>query len=529
VSISAAGGKNPFETSIPLEVHVAKQKTVRAGRTRTRNSASRRAAANPVSILAWDDDPGAPDESPARGPETRPKPNLGGVLAIAIKGKAPAAGQYAQNTPQFRYWTAADALARGIAFWSRILPAGTRWFTGAKLPVTLDAGEDLNAYYDRAGLNFFHRTVRGHELFSGESADVVCHELGHAVLDAIRPELWDTATAEAAAFHESFGDMSALLCNLQLESVRREVLGETGGRLYQSSRLSRLAEQLGWGIRQLMPDQAERDCLRNAVNRLFYRDPNSLPPSGPVTSLSSEPHSFSRVFTGAFFEGLAGLLSKSPDEAELLAASEEAARLLVRAVLDSPIVPDYYSQIAAHIVSAATRPAAREAFRAAFVRHGVLSLQAAVSLDGHGSRGGRRRAATAKSTEASLDRGVAMVGPPESAPAKGVRSVTVPGARFGLSVPMRIQAPVDVKRYSVASAAVDLGSVPAPSVESSVTGFLEDLFRRGRIDTARAASAQNAIRHPFARRTHELVERNAELTLQRRCFDCGFDQSPREA
>jgi hypothetical protein len=477
------------------EVDVAKKKRAPA-------PAPAPKAAN--AILAWEDDPGAPDEAPARSPEQRPVPVLTGKLGIAIKGRAPAPRQYAQKTAEFRYWTAADALARGIQFWSRMLPAGTRWFTGAKLPVTLDAGEDLNAYYDRRGLNFFHRTVRGQLLFSGESADVVCHELGHAVLDAIRPELWDTVTAEAAAFHESFGDMSALLCNLQLESVRREVLSETGGRLYQSSQLSRLAEQLGWGIRQLMPDQADRDCLRNAVNRFFYRDPNTLPPSGPVSSLSSEPHSFSRVFTGGFFEGLAGLLSQTPDQAELLSASEEAAKLLVRAVLDSPIVPDYYSQIAAHIVSAATKPQSRNAFRAAFVRHGILSLQAAVTLE--------------HTTAPRRARGLRAEAP--------TRDVMIPGARFGLTSPMRVQAPTEAKRYSVSSAALDLGSLPTPSVDTSIAVFLEDLFRRGRVDVGKSAAAQNAIRHPFARHTHELVERDAQLTLERRCFDCGFDHSP---
>jgi len=501
---------------------VAKKQASRGRRSKTKRSASRRTPAAPVTILAWDDDPGAPDESPARTPASRAVPSLDGRLAVSIRGRRPAPGQYALRTPQFRYWAAADALGRGIAFWSRLLPASTRWFTGASLPVNLDVGEDLNAYYDRRGLSFFHRVVRGEELFSGESPDVVCHELGHAVLDAIRPELWDTATAEAAGFHESFGDISAILSNLQLESVRSEVLLETSGRLYQSSRLSRLAEQLGWGIRQVSPDQTDRDCLRNAVNRFFYHDPNTLPPSGPATSLSSEPHSFSRVFTGAFFEGLASSLSRTPDSAELQAASVDAARMLVSAILASPIVPDYYSQIAAHVVRAATTPQAREGFRAAFVRHGVLSLQAAVAMDGGGSAPKRRRGAAA--APAALG-GVAMAASSGEPPAAAVRHVAVPGARFGLSAPMRVQAPADVKRFGVAAAAVDLGSVQAPSVESAVMVFLEDLFRRGRVDARSLASAQNAVQHPYARRTHQLVERDAELRLERRCFDCGFDHS----
>jgi hypothetical protein len=440
-------------------------------------------------------------------------PRIVGRLAVAISGRAPAAARHAPKTPQFRYWTAADALARGVQFWSRVLPAGTRWFTGAALPVTLDAGEDLNAYYDRVGLSFFHRRIRGEELFSGESPDVVCHELGHAVLDAIRPELWDTATAEAAAFHEAFGDVSALLCNLQLESVRRAVLSETGGRLYQSSSLSRIAEQLGWGIRQAMPDQTDRDCLRNAVNRFFYRDPNALPPTGPAASLTSEPHSFSRVFTGAFFEGFAGAIPAGATPSDLLAASRDAGALLVRAVLASPIVPDYFSQIAAHVVGAAATPRVRDAFRAGFVRHGVLSLEAAVALEGDAATGSRA---------AALDGSAAI----DSRGSAAVRDVTVSGARFGLAAPMRIQAPAGVKRFAVAAAAVDLGSLPPASVETAVAGFLEDLFRRGRVDTGPSRAAQGAIRHPFARRTHQLVARDAEFLLQRRCVDCGFDHSP---
>lgn len=509
---------------------MAKVKRSRVNRRPTKRTSvtSRSAAAAAATILAWDDDPGAPGEVPARAPAVRPVPSLKGTLAASIKGKAPAAGQYALKTPQFRYWTAADALARGIAFWSRILPAGTRWFTGATLPVTLDAGDDLNAYYDRRGLNFFHRQVRGETLFSGESADVLCHELGHAVLDAIKPELWNTATAEAAAFHESFGDMSAILSNLQLESVRREALTETGGRLYQSSRLSRLAEQLGWGIRQAMPDQADPDCLRNAVNRFFYRDPNTLPPSAPASSLSSEPHSFSRVFTGAFFEGLAGLLSSTADQAELLAASETAAKMLVSGILASPIVPDYFSQVAAHVVTAAAGTPARDSFRAAFVRHGVLSLQAAVALDGGTASGPRRARGMSSRLTAdavSLEGHAVMTAPRQALSGASVRQLSVPGGRFGLTGSLQIQAPADVKRYAVASAALDLGSVPPASVETSVTGFLEDLFRRGRVEIGSTAATQNAIRHPFARRTHELVEKSAELRLERRCFDCGFDHS----
>src|SRR5262249_56216236 len=104
----------------------------------------------------------------------------------------------------------------------------------------------------------------GGTVFSSESPEFVCHELGHAVLDSLKPQLFDAASIEVAAFHESFGDTSAILSALQLPSLREGVLAETGGVLHRASRLSRLAEQLGWGIRPAVPSAVEAHCLANA-------------------------------------------------------------------------------------------------------------------------------------------------------------------------------------------------------------------------------------------------------------------------
>jgi hypothetical protein len=57
--------------------------------------------------------------------------------------------------------------------------------------------------------------------------------MGHAILDAIKPQLWDAASQEIPAFHESFGDMSAILSALQLQPLRLAVLQETSGRIYR--------------------------------------------------------------------------------------------------------------------------------------------------------------------------------------------------------------------------------------------------------------------------------------------------------
>jgi 3-hydroxyacyl-CoA dehydrogenase len=54
----------------------------------------------------------------------------------------------------------------------------------------------------------------GKTFFSGASTDVVSHEVGHGLLDSIRPELWDAPFLEAGAFHGTvFGGVSiALAC-----------------------------------------------------------------------------------------------------------------------------------------------------------------------------------------------------------------------------------------------------------------------------------------------------------------------------
>lgn len=279
-------------------------------------------------VLAWEDDPdsGAPALQVAV-PNLTKKP-----FALKIVGLAPPAKVYDAGTAKFRYWTAADALARAATFWAGIVPSGTSWQPGATLAVKLDNGSDLNAYYDRNSLSFFHAPIGTKTVYSGESPDILCHELGHAVLDAVRPQLWDATADEVAAFHESFGDMSAILSALQVQPFRIALLSETGGRLYRSSRLSRLAEQLGWAIRSRRPDLVDPDCLRNAVNSFFYRTSDTIPPDGPATILSSEPHSYSRVFTGGFFSALAGMLntrSSKPKEADLAAVSRDAGHLLI--------------------------------------------------------------------------------------------------------------------------------------------------------------------------------------------------------
>lgn len=468
-------------------------------------------------ILAWEDDPlvVSVPVPVAATPIRRPVPDLAAAalrIEIRTSRKSPAPREYTPGTPEFRYWAAADALQRGIGFWSRLVPSTLKWYrtVGKALRVELDAGEDLNAYYTRQGLEFFHANVSGQAVFAGESPDVVCHELGHALLDALRPQLFNAASIEAAAFHESFGDMSALLSALQLPSIRSRVLLQTEGRLYRSSRHSRIAEQLGWAIRQVRPDAVDPDCLRNAVNSFFYMDPSKLPPDGPSGQLSSRPHSFSRVFTGAFLEMLGGMLRLlGPTEENLLQASFDSGQLLVDAIRRAPVVPAYFSQVAAAMLDADRSRFGgryRDALKSAFVRHGILSL-------------------TAAAAKTSLPpEGPSFAAGPEPSEAPELPMAEIVAGAYGLGVDrILVHAPSEPVRFQAFGAAPDLGEAPSHGQAEDAQYFLEDLLRRGRVDLGEHGDEESRIAHPFSKKTHRLVRSNGGLALERLRFDCGFD------
>ena len=484
-------------------------------RGKARAAATERKAQPKGMINAWEDDPAAGNQPSGGQVIQRPVPVLRDQplpIRIVHPASAPEAKPHPPGTAEFRYWTAAEALRRGADLWGALLP-GLSWEVGPILPVDLDFGVDLNAFYDRLGLKFFHGVAAGRTVFSGESPDVVCHELGHALLDSFKPQLFDAASIEVAAFHESFGDMSALLSALQLPSVREGVLAETGGVLRRASRLSRLAEQLGWAIRQSAPSAVEPDCLRNAVNSFFYRDPDTLPTTAPATSLSSEPHSFSRVFTGAFFEGLAGMLATQDtrDEAALLQVSQDIGAILVQGIRAASVVPTFFSQVAASMLAVAASRFSAQGYeaplRSGFVRHGVLPPSMAVAA----THAPVRIAALAATSES-----------------KTLPTLQLSVAEYGLGVPsIVVYAAAEPKRLQVTGAALAVGAAPSPGEDQAAKSFFEDLLRRGRLKVAKAAKSAAEIVRAAApstheTHTHELRREGRHMVLRRVRIDCAF-------
>ncbi|MER6982860.1 hypothetical protein [Streptomyces carpinensis] len=465
-------------------------------------------------VLVYEDDPGYPPQ--VNVPVPHPVPQLDTQpFPTAIAEAAPQPDSAGPGTEAFRYWVAADALSRASQTWGPLVPAGTQWHptVGRALTAHLNAGDDLNAFYDRRGLWFFRRTVAGVTVAACESNEVVEHETGHAILDALRPQLFNAASAETAALHEAFGDISALLSSLRLESLRIAVLAETQGDLELSSRVSRMAEQLGWAIRQGHPTAVDRDCLRNLSNSFFYRDPVELSPNGPANMLCSEPHSFSRVFSGAFLKIVAGIFRQQDlqDQAGLAAAADIAGQLLVDAVVSAPVVSAYYAQVAGHMIAADQRRNGGkygQSLRSAFIRHGILSLEAAVSI-----------------TEPEVARrGAGMAeAQPGGGDEEGLTAVTIHGATYGVTQPLTLSAPAQERRFGIAGSDPAGGSLRPADPERVATSYLEDLFRRGRVDVPEEHRTDAAFvdDNPSRLKTHQITRSSTGegLTLVRRCFD----------
>ena len=508
-----------------------------------KRTAKRTSPAAAVTIQGWPTDPmgGSP-------PLHMPAPTMPGSplpTRIVAPSRAPAAQVHAVGTEAFRYWTAAEALRRGAAFWSA---AGARaWHpeVGQSLPVRLDDGVDLNAYYARndfppedikQGLSFFHDTVRDATtnrqvtVFSGESPDIAAHELGHAVLDTLKPVLFEIASIEAAAFHESFGDMSAILTALQLPSVRQAVLEETDGNLRRNSSVSRVAEQLGFAIRQRSPAAVDRDSLRNAANSFLYVDPLTLPSSGPATQLSRAGHNFSRVFTGAFLEALGGMVLKQasrPRVDDVEQATADMGRLLARGIVDAPVSTRFFQAVAEQLVLADSDLFAgkyAEALTSAFVRRNLMPVRSLAAPDAVGAAPARAAAAAARHAAATAGRRTARAAASDAS----VR-IAIDGASLGLSAKTLYVAapPVDDATAAPASTLAGMAAretTVAPRA-ADLQAFCEALIVRGRVSMAPAAGRRRGLVASFSQTrkhaTHYLDPLpDDSVELKRIAFEC---------
>ncbi len=187
-------------------------------------------------------------------PERRKKPRVDpphGRATFAYVNPS-AEGVYDIGSPQFLFWQCRESALAALQVWSKISTPLTQW-QGGRQQIMLNhaAGLGLNAEYNRQSLSFRKWDTEDRTIQTGASTDAVAHEVGHAVLDSIRPELWDSTSVEPAAFHEAFADCLALLVGL-FDKPTRVALLDGRSRLRAANFLESVAEEVmeeGGGIR----------------------------------------------------------------------------------------------------------------------------------------------------------------------------------------------------------------------------------------------------------------------------------------
>lgn len=293
--------------------------------------------------------------------------------------KASPAAPFDPGTEDFVFWQSREAALTAIRTWEILNGPLKQWGPQTanpdKLDLLPDADDDLNAYYDRQSLSFFHHTIGAETFFSGASTDVVAHESGHAFLDTLRPELFGTNITEHGAFHEAFGDCTALLTALFDQGTRQALLTVSSD-LGSPNFVESLSEQLSSAVKKAAGPNHPAAEPRHALNEFKFQLPTTLPRSGPPATLTSEIHSFGRVFLGCFYDMIRNIFQNSStlDEAALYSAAQTADKLLISGAQQAAISPRFFQSVGRAIVLAdqAAGGTNHQAISDAFSAHGIL-------------------------------------------------------------------------------------------------------------------------------------------------------------
>lgn len=127
-------------------------------------------------------------------------------------------------------------------------------------------------------------------IWSCQSMDIVAHETGHAILHILQPTF--NTSKDAGAFHEAFGDLTAVLLLLDDPFVQQDVITRFKRDLHKVSYIGNLGEEFanaGWskpGIRDL-----NRSCTTHTCGL--------------------EIHDQSQAFSGAIFDTLAYMIKNT--------------------------------------------------------------------------------------------------------------------------------------------------------------------------------------------------------------------------
>jgi hypothetical protein len=218
-----------------------------------------------------------------------------------------------------------------------------QWNSGANTePLSVFAHglpDTMNAFYSRSAKSLkFGDFVRPGSVpairdFTCRSFDIVAHETGHAILDALKPGWLNfSAPPQTGGLHESFGDLCAIFLALSQFDQVEAVIAQTKSNLHDKTFLSDLAEQFGLAL-------GRPNGLRNADNDL------------KLSETGTEVHAISQVFTGGIYDILADIFNFEKntalkDDAKVLYdCGQYLFGLILRAIVAAPANAATYADV----------------------------------------------------------------------------------------------------------------------------------------------------------------------------------------
>jgi hypothetical protein len=171
------------------------------------------------------------------------------------------------------------------------------------------------------------------KVFTCRSLDIVAHETGHAVLDALKPQwLLSNNPPQTGGLHESFGDLTAIFLTLSQLDQCEAFIAQTKADLHAKTFLSDMAEEFGLAL-------GRPNGLRNADNDF------------KLSEVGTEVHAISQVFTGGIYDVLADIFAferkaNFEDEAVTLhRVGQYMCSLVLRAIGKAPASAATYADV----------------------------------------------------------------------------------------------------------------------------------------------------------------------------------------
>jgi hypothetical protein len=187
------------------------------------------------------------------------------------------------------------------------------------LKVFPHAMQEANAFYDpqmRALLfGYFQASAEdvginlpGQIVFTCLSHDIIVHETTHAILDGVREHFNEPTGPDAAAFHEGFADIVALLQHFSFKETLLDTIQRTGGLIHRRQLTPTVnAEATGPLIQaEIGEDNPMVDLARQfgeaMGNRRALRNALGTPPDARILDNTFEPHERGAILVAAVFD-----------------------------------------------------------------------------------------------------------------------------------------------------------------------------------------------------------------------------------